>query len=250
MDQARPQSQDFSAWQVLMLFLSAYVLVALLIESVFKLDADAAELLQKVDFYVCMAFLIDFSVRFYQAPSKRAYMKWGWIDLLSSIPILDSFRMGRLVRIIRLIRILRALRSTRTLLGFFLRGRSNSFAAVAAISFMLVVFSSIAVLQFEDGADANIKSPQDAFWWAYTTITTVGYGDRFPVSPEGRILACILMTAGVGLFGTFTGFIASLFVEPEIKREDSEIQLLTKEIQALRQEVRALQQNQGPTISE
>jgi voltage-gated potassium channel len=81
----------------------------------------------------------------------------------------------------------------------------------------------------------------DAFWWAYVTITSVGYGDKFPVSTEGRILACVLMTAGVGLFGTITGFVASAFVDPEIEEEENDIQSLTREIQALRLQVQSLE---------
>lgn len=61
----------------------------------------------------------------------------------------------------------------------------------------------------ETAPESNIKTAEDAIWWAFVTITTVGYGDRFPVTTEGRIIAALLMTAGVGLFGTFTGFIAS-----------------------------------------
>jgi voltage-gated potassium channel len=238
-------SEGASWFQILTLFLSGYVLLTLLAESLLPLEPEARALLDRVDFYVCMVFLLDFVIRFRRAPSKLAFMKWGWIDLLSSIPVLDSFRIGRLVRVIR---ILRALRSAKLLVAFFMRRRrTNSLAAVAAVAFVLVVFSAIAMLQFEGGSpEGNIKTPQDAFWWAYTTVTTVGYGDRFPVSPEGRVVACILMTVGVGLFGTFTGFIASLFVDPEIEREESEIKILTQEIQALRQQVQALETRLPP----
>ena len=66
-----------------------------------------------------------------------------------------------------------------------------------------------------------IISPIDAIWWAYVTITTVGYGVKYPVTTEGRIIAAVLMTAGVGLFGTFTAYVASWFAQPASKpRED------------------------------
>ena len=106
------------------------------------------------------------------------------------------------------------------------------------VSFLLVVFSSIAILQFETTADANIKTANDALWWAFVTITTVGYGDRYPVTPEGRIVAAVLMTAGVGLFGTFSGFVASWFLAPKTKLEESETRQLSEEIRALRRELR------------
>ena len=228
--------------QVVTLILSVYVLIALFVQSVFHLPPETDTFLDRIDFFVCLVFLSDFFVRFYRAPSKSTFLKWGWIDFVSSIPTLDIFRVGRVVRIIRIFRILRAFRSTKNLLNFLLRDRkTTSFAAVATISFMLVVFSSIAILQFENSPDSNIKTPADAFWWAYVTITTVGYGDKYPISPEGRIVACVLMTAGVGLFGTFTGFVASLFVRPEIKVEEADIEQLTREIQALRVQVQSLE---------
>ena len=234
--------ERLSTLQVVTFILSIYVLIALFVQSVFPLSPETNTLLDGIDFYICLVFLVEFFVRLYHAPSKPTFLKWGWLDFVSSIPMLDIFRVGRVVRIIRIFRLLRAFRSTKSLLNYFLRDRkTTSFAAVTTISFMLVVFSSIAVLQFETSPDANIKTPVDAFWWAYVTITTVGYGDKYPLSIEGRIVAAILMTAGVGLFGTFTGFVASLFVEPELKEEEADIHQLMLAIQALSAQVLSLE---------
>jgi voltage-gated potassium channel len=73
----------------------------------------------------------------------------------------------------------------------------------------MITFSSIAILQFENAPDSNILTAEDALWWSYTTITTVGYGDRFPVTTEGRLIGVALMTVGVGIFGTYTALIAA-----------------------------------------
>ncbi|WP_306171340.1 potassium channel family protein [Porphyromonas gingivalis] len=80
-------------------------------------------------------------------------------------------------------------------------------------------FLFIAILQVENAPTSNITTAEDAIWWSYVTITTVGYGDKYPVTTEGRIIAMFLMTAGVGLFGTFTAYIASLFVSDNKKEE-------------------------------
>ncbi len=143
----------------------------------------------------------------------RYLVRWGWLDLLSSIPAVDVLRWGRAARILRIVRVIRGVKATKLLSEFVLARRAQSaFLAASLIAILLVVFSSAAILQFETSAEANIRTPEDAIWWAVVTITTVGYGDRYPVSPEGRIIAALLMTAGVGLFGTFSGFIAAWFL--------------------------------------
>ena len=78
---------------------------------------------------------------------------------------------------------------------------------------MVVIFSSIAILEFENEVNSNIKTAEDAIWWSYVTITTVGYGDKFPITTEGRIIGAILMTTGVGIFGTFTALVSSWFIQ-------------------------------------
>jgi voltage-gated potassium channel len=94
-----------------------------------------------------------------------------------------------------------------------------------------MVFSAIAILSVEDSPEANIKNTGDAFWWAFVTMTTVGYGDRYPLSTEGRIIACVLMTVGAGLFATLTGLTASMFLQS--RTNESELKQLTQEVRTL-----------------
>lgn len=84
----------------------------------------------------------------------------------------------------------------------------------------MIIFGSISLLQVEHDANSNIKTAEDAIWWAFVTITTVGYGDKYPVTTEGRIIAAFLMVTGVGLFGTFTGYMTSWFVGSQKKESN------------------------------
>jgi len=198
---------------LLVIILSIYVLGALIIDSVVVLDSETSTLLNYIDNSICVFFLVEFCIRFYKAESKLKFMRWGWIDLISCIPMIDYLRAGRLLRLIRLLRIIRAFRSTKHLVDhLFANKAKGALTSVSIIAILLVIFSAIAILQVEKDPNSNIKTAEDAIWWAYVTITTVGYGDKFPVTTEGRIIASILMTAGVGLFGTFTAYVASWFV--------------------------------------
>jgi voltage-gated potassium channel len=165
-------------------------------------------------------------------------MTWGWLDLVSSIPMIDGTRWGRAARIVRVLRVLRGLRATKLLAGLVLRRRGESaFLAVSLVALLLIVFCSIAVLHFETDPESNIKTAEDALWWAFATITTVGYGDCYPVTWEGRLIATILMCAGVGLFGTFSGFLAAWFIGSEAADGSSHV---SDDLRELREEVAAL----------
>jgi voltage-gated potassium channel len=206
---------------ILILVLSIYVLIALLADLILDFPPEVARVLSFVDNVICVFFLIDFFTRFRAAQNKWKFMRWGWIDLISSIPEIEFLRVGRALRLIRIIRILRAFRSIKHIIGHIYRNRSQgALTTVAVLAFVLIVFSSISILQFEaDVPGSNIKTAEDALWWSYVTITTIGYGDKYPVTTEGRIIAVILMTAGVGLFGTFTAFVSS-WILTDRKREE------------------------------
>jgi voltage-gated potassium channel len=183
-----------------------------------------------------MVFLFDFARNLKRAENRwRYFYTWGWLDLLSSIPMVDALRVGRLARILRIVRVLRGVRATRLIAGFLAERRAESTVLTTLlVTFVLIVFGSAAVLLFEQGVDANIKDAEDALWWAVVTMTTVGYGDKFPVSTEGRAIAVLLMTGGVGLFGVFSGSVAAWFLQPQSQQREMDIKDLHEEIRSLR----------------
>ncbi|QHV94109.1 potassium channel family protein [Spirosoma endbachense] len=239
---SQPTYSKLTLHQVIMLVLSVYVVLALLIRELAPMYEDTRQLLDQIDTGICVYFLFDFFLRLYQAPDKLKFMRWGWIDLLASIPALDWFRLGQLVRVVRILRMVRAFRSMREFLTYLFRNRANGTLSVVLLSsVLLMIFGAVAILYVEKVPEANIKTPSDALWWAFVTITTVGYGDRFPVTTLGRFIAAVLMIAGVGLFGTFTGYVANFFIEEDQEKEQDEMHILIDEIRQLRQKVEALE---------
>jgi len=211
------------AWDIFILFLSLYVLTAMFLEVALHLPEGITEVLQILDAFICVIFLGDFFYRLAKAESKLGYLKWGWIDFISSIPTFDALRVGRLFRVVRVLRVLRGVRSTRVFLRVMFRNRAQStLSTVSIFSVAMVIFAAIAILYVEVYPESNIKTAQDAIWWAMATVTTVGYGDKYPVSVEGQIIAAFLMITGLGLFSTFTGYVSSFFVEEEIEEQDEE----------------------------
>lgn len=234
------KSIESPMYQAVMLVLCLYAMGSLAVQAAVKLDPEVRSILDYADYAVCVLFFLDFVASLWTAQNRWRYLySWGWLDLLSSIPTLDVGRWGRVARVFRVFRVLRGLRATKLLTSVVLKHRTqNTFLAATLVALLLIVFCSIAVLQFEDVPDGNIKTADDAIWWAFATITTVGYGDRYPTTGEGRFVAAILMCAGVGLFGTFSGFLAAWFLAPEEAATDTEIAALREEIKALREAIR------------
>ena len=233
MNTARPESVPY---QLFMLALCVYTLLALAAEVVLRPGGEIRLLLGYADTAICAVFLFDFLLCIYRAPSRWRYLyTWGWLDLASSIPTIDVARWGRAARAARIVRVLRGVRATKILGSLALAQRAESaFLAVALVAILLLVVASVSILQFETAKESNIRTADDALWWALSTITTVGYGDRYPVTPEGRFVAGLLMCAGVGLFGMFSGFLAAWFVAPAANKERDELEALKDEVRQLR----------------
>lgn len=229
-------AETVGAFQFSILVLSVLALGAIAADAILPLPREISALLQLVDWVACAGFFIDFVVRFRVAESKLAFMKWGWIDLLACIPTIQALRFGRVLAIFRIVRLLRGVRSLHRLLGIlFVNRRRGGLASVGIVMFLLIVGSSVGILLVERDEGANIRTASDAVWWSFATVTTVGYGDRYPVTTAGRVIAGALMVSGVGLFGALSGIVASLFFGNRGEEE-----AVLREIRALRTEVEQL----------
>lgn len=225
-------ARSHGPYQLFMLGLCVYVLGALSLQTFLTLDREILVILDAADTGICLVFLLDFLRSLAIAENRwRYFYTWGWIDLLSSIPAIDVFRWGRAARVLRILRVLRGLRAARVLSTFVLERRGESaFWAVSLLAMLVTVFGAVSVVQLEPAAGGNIRSGADALWWAFVTVTTVGYGDHYPVTVAGRVLAAVLMVIGIGIFGTFTAYATSALRSPEPDTE------------ALREELRSLRE--------
>jgi voltage-gated potassium channel len=213
----RQVSNSYSIFILLLTILSLAVMVVRLL----PLSESTLQLLSIYDTLICVIFLIDFVLNLRGASRKSDYLirERGWLDLLGSIPSLGITRFGgllRLARLSRLARIARLLRgeNMKALVKDVLDHRSQ-YAMFITILLTLMVLSvaSVLVLQFESqSADAKITTGWDAFWYSIVTITTVGYGDVYPVTTWGRVTAMFIMFAGVGIIGALASILASLLV--------------------------------------
>ena len=201
--------------------LSLLSIVNLFLVVLTRQDEDLQNVLLIMNAIFSGVFLLDFSYRLATAPSRKDYFfrHFGWADLLASLPLaeLKFLRIFRLVRVVRLLRGVGGRKVLRTLI----RDRAGSALYTLLLAGVLVLqFGSLTILRIEDDAPgANITNASDALWYTIATISTVGYGDQYPVTNAGRVVGAMIIVVGVGIFGTFTGYLANLFLAPRKPRK-------------------------------
>ena len=185
-------------------------------------DAPVREVIVIVDTGLCFVFFADFLGRLRNAESKSGYFfrQLGWLDLLGSLPF-PGLRIARVFRVTRVVRLVRAV-GMKTLVNKMLHDRAGSALYTVLILCVIVIQygSMFELVTNRNSTSANITTASDAVWYVIVTITTVGYGDKYPVTNPGRIVGVLIMVTGVGLFGVLTGFLANTFLAPASEKPE------------------------------
>lgn len=202
-------------YEIFIGLLAVLSIVNLVIVYVPGFSEGAQQIARFMDAPLTVVFLFDFFRHLALSHPRRQYLidERGWIDLLGSLPtIFPILRLFRFLRVWRLLRTYRPRDVFRTL------RRDRAATALQLVLFLVLVvveYGSMLVLSFEEFAPgANIKTGGVAIWWAFVSITTVGYGDYFPVTTGGRMTAVVMFWIAVALIGVLSAYLSNLFLRP------------------------------------
>jgi len=215
------QSKKITTYDLVIGILALFSLVILILPLIIKLPPATVDLLDTVENALCVVFMFDFLRSLFRAPSKWGYFLkgGGWLDLLGSLPF-NKFAVFRVARLFRIVRVMRTLKGNdfRKMLTDQVAQSTLLFTFVIAL--ILIFTVALFVLKAEQGnPHANITTYPNAVWWAFVTITTVGYGDYYPVTSLGRLGALVLMFAGLGIIGVLSSYLATTFISLQRGRE-------------------------------
>jgi voltage-gated potassium channel len=201
-------------WDWIVILLTIATLVALFVEWSYDLTAEVSHYVQWGDNLVCAIFISEFALRLRRAPRRLEFVRRNWIDLVGAIPTIDALRSVRVVRLVRLLRITR----------FFVVGRrmarrydmplpKGALTNLGLTTVAIWLASAFVFHRYERDVNESVDGFGDALWWSMTTLSTVGYGDLFPVTDEGRAIAGLTMVLGIGLLGAVAATTAASFIE-------------------------------------
>ncbi len=197
------------------------------------------QILMVADIVFCAIFFFDFVWSLYKAANRWKYLRWGWMDLVGSIPLVYPLRVLRMRRVLGVTNHLRGLSPDDISNRFRGNPARGTLFFTIVITIIIVFIASTLIVQFEKrGPGPTIVKGEEALWWTVVTMTTVGYGDYVPTTTSGRLLAVVLMFLGVGLFGVLTSFLAAGFATPAREAREEEFAEIRKELAEIKQLLR------------
>jgi voltage-gated potassium channel len=228
----RPRKNlDYFDWFILILILLNAT--AVILETVKSLDQQYGQFFLAFEIFSVIVFTLEYLARIWACTSQTEYPHpvWGRIkfiftplalvDLLAILPFYLAFtaldlRVIRTLRVFRLLRMMKLMRysSSISLFGKVLKNRKEELIVTASIVFILMILSASFMYFAEHKAQPeNFPDIPSSMWWAIVTLTTVGYGDVFPVTTLGKVFAAIIAVLGIGMFALPTGILGASFVE-------------------------------------
>lgn len=209
--------------------------------------------LDAADAGIWVAFAAEYLLLLFLAPKRWVFIRTHLVELvLVLLPMLRPLRILRSARLLRLARAGRAVAGAASAGKLSRRHLATSAGLYAPAAALLLVLAAAAVVRDAErtAPGGNIKSYGDAAWWAMTTVTTVGYGDRYPVTTTGRVVAVGLMLMGIALLGIVTASLAAAFnrwtaeeaqqVADAEDTQSADLAAALDELRALRAEVAVL----------
>lgn len=221
-----------------LLWLALAFLAVLLLPLLVRLGPWQRTALNVVSVLIWVAFAFDYLVRLYLSEGRWRFVRSHPMDLL--VIVLPMLRPLRAARLLRLLRAGSLLGSAHARAHRSLHARVSRYVAAATV--LVIGASAVAMYDAErESDDANITSVADALWWAVTTVTTVGYGDRYPTTSWGRVVAVLLMLVGIALLGVVTATVAAWFVSrlDQVREADERTEATLADVLAELREVRA-----------
>jgi len=208
-------------WQLIILVLSIYAIIEISIELLIGYTVKTQEILDYIDIGISFIFLFDFGYFLYKSENKKKYFITNFVDFLSSIPFISYIKILRVARIIKIFKVFRGFKELKPLITWLNEHKVLGILISYIIMLLVIVFyASLIFFKYEVNVNENVNNLFDSFWWAFITLTSVGYGDIFPVTTIGRIVAMLLTIAGMGLFSIVTAEFSTLFLSIVKKKKD------------------------------
>ena len=206
-------------------------LVTFSIETLPDLSPRARQWLHFFEVFTVAVFTIEYVLRVWTADRKLSFVFsfYGIVDLVAILPFYLTAGLVdlRSIRAFRMLRLFRLLKLTRynAAAGRFMLALKIAKDELILFSFLAVILlylSAVGIYYFERDAQPEVfRSIFDALWWAVATLTTVGYGDVYPVTTGGRLFTFIVLMVGLGIVAVPTGLVASALSEARRRAEET-----------------------------